>query len=309
MDESTPESKRCDVCGTRLWSGNTTGICGNSKKTACARERARRTGKAVTIAAGDTFGKWTALEAGEFLSGRTLCRCECGTEKPVTNAGLVGGRSNSCGCNLLAAAARRWPNAYIPARTVFGRLTVLDDAPRALSDVRCICECGTETVVQAASLKCRGTKSCGCLRRDVLSKRGGVSKHPLYSTWRLMIDRCTNPKNDSYSNYGGRGVKVCERWLDPWLFIEDVEREIGLRPEGKYPSGISLYSFDRVRNELGYRPGNVRWSTQSEQVLNQRKVSVLTRERDALQAQLDALLKQRAPRQRKSSVADQGALF
>ena len=322
MNEATPEPQRCEVCGARLWRGNTTGICGDSKRTACARERARRTGVAmIFITAGDTFGKWTALESGRSAYGRTLRRCECGTEKPVINAGLVRGRSKSCGCNLLAASARRFPNPYIPARTVFGRLTVLDDAPRALSDVRCACECGTETTLTAASLKAGRTRSCGCLRRDVTSKRGGVSKHPLYRTWYLMIDRCTNPKNDSYSNYGGRGVKVCERWLDPWLFIEDVEREIGLRPEGKYPSGIPLYSFDRVRNEFGYGPGNVRWSTQSEQVLNQRKVATLTRERDALAAKVAELearlivaeaevatLRRRA-RKRAVSAQDQAALF
>ena len=136
-----------------------------------------------------------------------------------------------------------------------------------------------------------------------------------------MIDRCTNPKNDSYSNYGGRGVKVCERWFDPWLFIEDVEREIGLRPEGKYPSGIPLYSFDRARNELGYGPGNVKWSTQSEQLLNQRKVATLTRETDALAAKVTELearlvvveaesvtLRHRA-RRRTLSVQDQAVLF
>jgi hypothetical protein len=118
-----------------------------------------------------------------------------------------------------------------------------------------------------------------------------------------MISRCTNPETRGYHNYGGRGIKVCDRWLDLRAFIEDVEREIGPRPRGVGESGRVLYSFDRKDNNKNYEPGNVCWSTSAEQVRNQRKVSVLTvalrvrdqelqartQERDALAAELAEL--------------------
>ena len=124
---------------------------------------------------------------------------------------------------------------------------------------RCLCECGTEVFVAPLSLKSSGTRSCGCLRRDVLSKHGGFSKHPLYKIWRAMIDRCTNPKADSYPNYGGRGITVCERWMDPWLFAEDIEREIGPRPEGATsPASTVLIRSEKTTTRL--RPWQRRWS-------------------------------------------------
>lgn len=141
----------------------------------------------------------------------------------------------------------------------------------------CICECGVEKEVNAQGLKNGSIRSCGCLARERRSKLGGFSKHPLYALWDGIIGRCTNPKDVSYYNYGGRGITVCERWLDPWAFAEDIERKIGPRPEGVSASGRALYSLDRIDNDGGYwcghcaecmsqgRPLNVQWSTTSEQ--------------------------------------------
>lgn len=86
--------------------------------------------------------------------------------------------------------------------------------------------------------------------------------HPLYSTWQGMKNRCMNPKSDTYGYYGGRGIKVCERWLDFANFLEDV----GDKPTLKH-------SLDRIDNDGDYEPGNVKWATQIEQVANQRPKS------------------------------------
>jgi len=104
-----------------------------------------------------------------------------------------------------------------------------------------------------------------------------------------MIQRCTNPNHRSYHNYGGRGITVCDRWRDPWLFAEDIEREIGPKPEAVDKSGRALYELDRIDNDRGYEPGNVRWSTRSEQARNKRKISKMTPELAALVAERDAL--------------------
>jgi hypothetical protein len=85
-----------------------------------------------------------------------------------------------------------------------------------------------------------------------------------------MLARCEHPAATGYRNYGGRGIQVCERWHDARNFIADIEAEIGLRPEGRYPSGRFVYSLDRKDNSGNYEPGNVRWAPWDVQRANQR---------------------------------------
>ena len=89
--------------------------------------------------------------------------------------------------------------------------------------------------------------------------------HPLIHVWRQMRGRCNNPNYKCYAHYGGRGIKVCERWASFWNFVADV----GERPTPKH-------KLDRIDNERGYEPGNVRWVTQKEQLRNQRRNRMLT---------------------------------
>lgn len=87
-------------------------------------------------------------------------------------------------------------------------------------------------------------------------------EHPLYPTWFSMRARCNNPNHESYPNYGGRGITVCERWDDFWLFVEDM---------GNRPPGLTL---DRIRNNEGYSPSNCRWATRKEQLTNRRMYQI-----------------------------------
>jgi hypothetical protein len=304
MSKATTERHRCEVCGDPIRIDNRYGICTNGSKPACMEARRRRMRQGITaadlknplFAAGEVFGKWTALEPCAAQKQFVLCRCECGnTERRVLGEKLIRGLSRSCGCNAMAAMVRaRFSAPYIAAGSIFGRLTVLRDVPRSTDRAPCRCACGREKEVNAIGLKGGTTKSCSCLAQERRSKLGGFSKHPLYPTWNGIIDRCTDPKHPSYANYGGRGITVCDRWRDPWAFAEDIEREIGPRPEGVSESGRVLYSLDRwPDNDGNYEPGNVRWSTMSEQVLNQRKVSRMTLEMQAITGNLDAVTQER----------------
>lgn len=292
------EPRRCEICGSRIKQDNQTGICGSRERPECRKEhrtRMRRLrgtpGRArVAVTAGDVFGKWTVLES-RLGNSMVPVRCECGTERSILIYNLTRAISRSCGCLLKEASARRFPDPYLRAGTVSGRLTVLEDVRRQGHDsARCLCECGTEVVIRnTANLKKGTTRSCGCLRREMITTHG-LSKNPLYKVWRGMLSRCENPKSDSYENYSEEGIQVCEQWHDVAVFIDDILREIGPRPEGVTPGGMPVYTLDRYpRNSGNYEPGNVRWATQSQQAENQRKVRPLSRENKALIAELAAI--------------------
>lgn len=94
----------------------------------------------------------------------------------------------------------------------------------------------------------------------------GHHSNPLYSTWWNIVQRCENPEAISYPRYGARGVDVCQEWHDLRKFTDYVDAVLGPRPEG--------CSIDRVDNDRGYEPGNVRWATAGEQVWKQEQTKM-----------------------------------
>ncbi len=145
---------------------------------------------------------------------------------------------------------------------IFGKLTAKESmgARRHGGLVwRCVCECGNVKDVPSASLRSGGTRSCGCLFGKHMITHG-MSKTPEYKVWCFMIQRCNNPKSDSYPLYGGRGISVCSRWEVFENFISDM----GRRPDNSL-------SIERVDNERGYSPDNCKWDTHTAQARNTRK--------------------------------------
>ena len=120
--------------------------------------------------------------------------------------------------------------------------------------------CGKEFEVQIQNIKTGHTKSCGC-QAKTNGKTHGVRSHRLYTTWAGMKNRCYNEKNQKYKDYGGRGIQICDRWLDIKNFIEDIY--------STYKIGLTL---DRIDVNGNYEPDNVRWTTLNVQAQNTKDI-------------------------------------
>lgn len=154
---------------------------------------------------------------------------------------------------------------------IFGKITVISYFGRNEKKKHCWnckCSCGNEMIVSSESLLSGDKKSCGCLRNDIKNDPLNLStKDREYNIWVLMKQRCFNSNNLSYPYYGGRGIKVCDRWLDSSRgyhnFIEDL---------GKSPS--IQYSLERKDVDGDYCPENCIWILKSEQPRNMRKNTI-----------------------------------
>lgn len=155
----------------------------------------------------------------------------------------------------------------------FGRLTAIKQvsAPSHVKPKRrhylCKCDCGAVRVVSVSHLTSGHTKSCGCLSKEMASDR---AKHGYYGTteyasWYSMKKRCLNKNYKEYQYYGGRGINICERWLDFENFIQDM---------GKKPS--PSHSLDRIDNAGNYEPRNCRWASKTKQGNNKRNNILIT---------------------------------
>lgn len=157
----------------------------------------------------------------------------------------------------------------------FGRLLVIErsgSTPDNRARWRCQCDCGGEVFVSSANLKKGSVSSCGCIRAErarslVDSRRNGRSTSPLSRIYDGMVSRCENPNHDAYDRYGGRGIKVCDRWRGSGGF-EAFVLDMGDRPS-------PLHTIDRIDNDGDYEPDNCRWATKKEQARNSRANTII----------------------------------
>lgn len=143
----------------------------------------------------------------------------------------------------------------------YGRLTIIDVTKVGKRTyLSCICSCGNQKTIRADHVTSKKIQSCGCLQRETKNKTHGKSKTKEYNAWMHMKQRCLNKSNSDYQSYGGRGISVCDRWVNSF---ENFFSDMGICP---FPD----YSLDRIDVDGNYEPQNCKWSSPSEQARNKR---------------------------------------
>lgn len=216
---------------------------------------------------------WTVLRFGgrdKWGCVLLVCKCKCGTIKTINKSHLTSGQTKMCMSCSHKATGKKLRHDLVGK--IYGRLKVIAPAgstEKGNSLWKCICSCKDKTEVTAVGTELvRGrTTSCGCLKTELNIKRAtthGMTYTSEYSTWKHMKDRCLNVNCDAYKYYGGRGITVCDSWLESF---ENFYKDMGDKPEGM--------SIDRINNDGNYEPDNCKWSTRLEQNNNRRCVKIV----------------------------------
>ncbi len=149
----------------------------------------------------------------------------------------------------------------------YGKLTVISPNGRNTNgDVmwKCKCDCGNISIVRGRNLRSGFTTSCGCNQKEAVRRANVIHGHcntRIHRIWSAMKQRCYNPNNTAFQNYGGRGIKVCDDWLHDFLEFESWAEKHG------YDDTLTI---DRMNNDGNYEPSNCRWITRAEQNKNKR---------------------------------------
>lgn len=227
---------------------------------------------------GQKFNMLTALEFIEMRGRRGSIwkfMCDCGNivERPAT--AVMTGNTKSCGCLNHTSKIK---NDLTGSR--FGKLLVLERVENIIKpdgkpiiQYKCICDCGNETIVRYSSLTSGRTVSCGCYHKEQLGKirrtHGFSHRERLYGVWLNMKDRCYNENNNHYHSYGGRGIKVCEEWLNDYANFRKWCVDNGFKEDIR-ESGRNNITIDRIDVNGDYEPSNCRFITNKENCLNKR---------------------------------------
>lgn len=203
---------------------------------------------------GKKFGKLLAIEKTIVNNSvHYKCICDCGEERIVRGDRLRSGYTKSCGCLKKVSHVGK----------KFGKLKVIEKIVKGnRSFYECVCDCGNKKTTRGDSLTSGRTRSCGCLVMEnstVSNLSHDSSRTRLYRIYNKMKSRCYDSKNARFHRYGGRGIIVCQEWLEDFTVFKRWALENGYRDN---------LSIDRINNDGNYTPDNCRWATKLQQANN-----------------------------------------
>lgn len=230
---------------------------------------------------GEKFGMLTVINRNGSKNGRAywLCQCDCGNKTNVATNSLNSGKTKSCGCiSIERIKNQNKGKSFVRdiSGNRYGKLVVIEfshiSEDRKRTYWKCKCDCGKEIITRGDGLKSGHTSSCGCYNKEIVSKTKGATTHGMtndriYKIYCGMKNRCLNPNTAGYMNYGGRGIKVCDEWLDDFMSFYNWAMENG------YSDKLSI---DRIDVNGNYEPSNCRWATEKEQSNNTRRTVFVT---------------------------------
>lgn len=215
------------------------------------------------------FGKLKVKQIDINKKYHYICDCSCGKKNLIKNGyKLISGHTKSCGCILATLKETKIGD-------IFGNWKLIGLVKNTKSKFICECQCDNKTIkeIPKYQLLSNHTRSCGCITQqlivDKITKHGYAKKKNVkseYSIYYSMKNRCYSKNNKQYKNYGGRGIKVCDRWLESF---ENFIKDMGDRPSNKH-------SIDRIDNNGNYCKENCRWTTKKEQANNNRRNLIIT---------------------------------
>jgi len=179
--------------------------------------------------------------------------CDCGGIVITIINSVKRGLTKSCGCLNDEVRAEKTEYKKGDRLSPGSMLVFVMDVESRRRKALFICDCGNEHIATIDSVKRELTKSCGCFYHH------GMVGTPEYKSWAGMIQRCTNAKDKRYTEYGGRGISVCDEWISFKAFYSSMGDKPG-----------ENYSIDRIDNNGNYEPGNCRWATKTQQSRNTR---------------------------------------
>lgn len=215
---------------------------------------------------GKTYGDYLITDVKFGIPDKLIGKCQvCGCEKEISYPSIKNGHWKDDKCHKHYVQPIKYDKSYIGKQ--YGRLTVIDVKDKCVRKFKCRCDCGNIYYAVACDLENGSVKSCGCLQREI--SENSVSSDRLYCVWNGMRNRCYNPNHKGYESYGGRGITICEEWLNDYLKFKAWAYSTGYDENAEKGE----CTIDRIDVNGNYEPSNCRWITIQEQQKNKRPSS------------------------------------